>query len=93
MTIDAIETPKALKHYCMRASRSKFVDSAEDASAFAERRAARDPRLIPILLRGAVSTHAPLRAEEAIRQAYERLALAAGEGKILVQAVTGVGVR
>jgi hypothetical protein len=46
MIVDTMEAFKALEHFGIHVARSKYVDSAEDAIAFAERRSARDPRLV-----------------------------------------------
>lgn len=59
-------------------ARSRAVDSAEDAIAFAERREARDPRFMPIVLRiasplGNDDRPAHLRSEDAIRSAFPAL--------------------
>lgn len=87
MIIDKMDTLKALDHYDIRVARTKVVDSAEDAIAFSERRNARDPRLMPIVLRpvsAAAQGHAksaaekPLTTEEAIREAYDRMVREAG---------------
>jgi len=101
MIFDTIDSFKALKHYGIRVARSAFVDSAEDAIAFAERRNARDPRFMPIVLRSIVPgapgnaesapAEAPLRTEPAIRQAYGHLVQVGTNGKILAQAVTDPG--
>lgn len=88
MIIDTIEGFKALKHYGIHVARSKFVDSAQDAVAFAERRTAKDPRFMPIVLRGAGS---PLHTEDAVRKAYDRLVQAGAHGNILAQTVTDPG--
>jgi hypothetical protein len=87
MIIDTIEAFKLLTHYGIRVARSKFVDSAEDAIAFAERRTAKDPRLVPIVLR---PDETALHDENAIRQAYARRAQD-GNGKILAQTATDPG--
>lgn len=68
MNVDKMEAFAALEHYDIRVARSKYVDSAEDAVAFAERRNAPDPRLVPIVLR---PSDTPLETVEAIRQAYD----------------------
>ncbi len=101
MIIDTIEAFKALKQHGIRVARSTFADSAEDAIAFAERRTARDPRFMPIVLRNIVpgtqgnteSTPAesPLRTEDAVRQAYGHLVQVGTNGKILAQAITNPG--
>jgi hypothetical protein len=101
MTIDAIEAFEALTHYGIRVARSKFVDCAEDAIAFAERRTARDPRFMPIVLRSMLSgaqsgvesagAKSALRTEDAIRQAYEALVQGGAGRRILAQAVADPG--
>lgn len=98
MNIEMIEAFKALKHYGIHAARSKIVDSAEDAIAFAERRDARDPRFMPIVLRssspgvnpGRGPAPSALQTERAIRHTYEHLVQSA-VGKILAQEATEAG--
>jgi hypothetical protein len=94
MNIETIEAFKALKHYGIHAARSKIVDSAEDAIAFAERRDARDPRFMPIVLRSSAPGGGPepsaLQTENAIRHTYEHLVQSA-VGKILAQEATEAG--
>jgi hypothetical protein len=99
MILDTIEAFEALKRYGIHTARSKFVDSAEDAIVFAERRTAADPRFLPIVLRNVVpeipaqakpapSTSA-LSGEDAVRRAY---AFLAGDGlKVLAQTSTAPG--
>jgi hypothetical protein len=102
MDIAIIEAFKLLRHYGIRVARSKVVDSPEDAIAFAERRTAKDPRFMPIVLRritpGAQSGNAhlavaasALQTEDAIRQAYINFAGAGTDGEILAQALTVPG--
>jgi hypothetical protein len=99
MIIDTIEALNLLKDHEIRVARSKFVDSPEDAIAFAERRTAPDPRFMPIVHRPAgpaPSGHAepapkPLRTEEAIRRAYGELTATLEPGKILAQEVVDPG--
>ena len=102
MTIDVIEAFKVLTHYGIHVARSKVVDSAEDAIAFAERRTAKDPRFIPIVLRRIGSGEASgdanlavagaaLHTEDAIRQAYATLTAAGADEKILAQTATDPG--
>jgi hypothetical protein len=78
------------------------VDSPEDAIAFAERRNAKDPRFMPIVLRRmisavpAVNSHvaaaaSALHTEAEIRHAYAELAGAGTTEKILAQTVTDPG--
>jgi hypothetical protein len=78
MDIDKIEGFAALEHYGIRVARSKYVDSAEDAVAFAERRNAPDPRFVPIVLHQPASApaerpEAALETVDGIRRAYEHL--------------------
>lgn len=90
MLIDKMDAFKALDHYEIRVARSKYVDSAEDAIAFAERRNAPDPRLVPITLRtpaGASERH--LESEESIRSAYDRLF--AKSGRLMAQVAVEPG--
>lgn len=102
MILDKMEAFKALDHYDIHVARSKYIDSAEDAVAFAERRNARDPRFMPIVLRAAAATtegHAKLAAEkrldtvEAVRQAYEEMIrqLGTSDRRILGQTATEPG--
>ncbi|HEY9085865.1 MAG TPA: hypothetical protein VIN40_08050 [Candidatus Tyrphobacter sp.] len=87
MTLDTVETFEILKRYGIRVARSKVVDSPEGAIAFAERRTDKDPRFMPIVF---PPDQTPLHTEEAIRQAYERLARSRA-GAILAQAMTEPG--
>ncbi|HUA07629.1 MAG TPA: hypothetical protein VMA98_00020 [Candidatus Acidoferrales bacterium] len=91
MVIDPIEALKALARSGVRTARSKYVDSAEDALAFAERRNARDPRFVPIVLRtaGETADGHPLASEDAVRRAYDRLAN--GSRRILAQIAEPTG--
>jgi hypothetical protein len=99
MIIDTVEALNLLKDQGIRVARSKVVDSAEDAIAFAERRTARDPRFMAIVLRRAGSaadghaepTPSPLRTEEAIRRVYGELTAALEPGKVLAQEATDPG--
>lgn len=85
---DTIEALNILKHFGIRVARSGFVDSPEGAIAFAERRTAKDPRLVPIVLR---PSEAALHSEDAIRLAYaQRIAANPGE-KVLAQTATAAG--
>ncbi len=86
MNLDTIEALEVLRRYGIRVARSKLVDSPEDAIAFAERRTAKDPRLMPVVF---PPDQTPLRTEEAIRRAYARLAF--GGGRILAQTMIGPG--
>jgi hypothetical protein len=82
LIIDKIDGLHVLEHYGIRAVRAKYVDSAEDAIAFA-RRDAEDDSQIPIELRivnegkrpltGRGMTHAKLLGNVAIRRAYAEL--------------------
>lgn len=101
MIIDTIEALELLKDHDIRTARSKFVDSPEDAIAFAERRAAPDPRFMAIVLRRAAP--APnggvdaepmpkaLHSEDAIRRAYAELAAGLEPGTILAQEAVDPG--
>jgi hypothetical protein len=100
MTIDYLEALALLEHAGIRVVRAKYVDSAQDAVAFATRREARDPRIVPIVLNGApheVSKprHRPaaddaLHSSAAIQDAYERLSSATPGQRVLAQEyVTG----
>jgi hypothetical protein len=84
MTIDYIEGLALLEHAGIRVVRAKYVDSAQDAVAFAMRREARDPRIVPIVLSGTPGEGAnasypsgaddALNSSAAIQGSYERLA-------------------
>ena len=93
INMDAIESLKALKQYGIHTARTKFVDSPEDAIAFAERRNAPDPRLMSIVLYASASgiASSALSTEDAIRRAYEYLAQGAAPPKIIAQEVTESG--
>ncbi len=91
MNVDKMEALAALGHYGIRVARSKHVDSAEDAVAFAERRNAPDPRFVPIVLRVAgAAAQAPLESVEAVREAYAAIRRHTAE-PILAQVFTGPG--
>ncbi len=91
MNVDKMEAFAALDHYGIHVARSKYVDSAEDAVAFAERRNAPDPRFVPIVLRVAdAAALTPLESVEAVRQAYEAIRRQTAE-PILAQVFTGPG--
>ncbi|MHB8147781.1 MAG: hypothetical protein ACYDGM_11060 [Vulcanimicrobiaceae bacterium] len=91
MDIDMMEAFAALEHYDIRVARSKYVDSAEDAVAFAERRNAPDPRFVPIVLRGGKEpSHTPLDTVEAVREAYDAMRRHSA-GRILAQVFSGPG--
>jgi len=97
MIIDRIDALEALAHYDIRVARSKYVDSADDALAFAARRTAPDQRLLPIRLYGAFPgvalgstpafSESPFTDRESIEDAYRRLApkVAAAGGRVVVQ--------
>lgn len=97
MTIDNIEALGLLEHAGIRVVRSKYVDSAGDAVAFASRREARDPRILPIILSTVQSGASKpkqrpgaddaLHSSATIQAAYERLAssVAAPAQSILAQ--------
>jgi hypothetical protein len=92
MKIGDVEGFEALDHYGIHVVRGKYVDSAEDAIAFASRRSAEDPRRIPIVLcpvgSGTESGPAPrLADDEAIRREYERLTRGNGTsaGRVLAR--------
>jgi hypothetical protein len=100
MIIDTVEALSLLKDHDIRVARTKAVDSAEDAIAFAERRNAPDPRLMPIVIRRAAAPNAagepvpapkPLRTVDAIRRAYGELAGGLEPGTILAQDATDPG--
>jgi hypothetical protein len=84
MTIDLIEALGLLEHAGIRVVRAKYVDSAGDAVAFATRRDARDPHVLPIVLSAQadeivkngkrLSASDALHATAAIHGEYERLA-------------------
>jgi hypothetical protein len=84
MVLDKVEGLRLLEHYDLRVARSDYVDSAENAIAFATRRTARDGRLVPIVMRTVVpgrpspwnadAVQGPLESETAIRNAYDGLA-------------------
>lgn len=92
--LDQVETLEALAACGIQVARTKYVDSAEDAIAFASRREARDPRLVPILLRvdipGAYPI-GPLRNDRAIRRAFEKLSAGGSQTRILAQVATELG--
>ncbi len=91
MNVDTIEAFAALEHYGIHVARSKYVDSAEDALAFAERRNAPDPRFVPIVLRlGDSAAQTPLENPDAVRKAYETIRRHSAE-PILAQVATGPG--
>jgi hypothetical protein len=78
MIVDKAEGLNALERAGMRVARFAYVDSAEDAIAFAGRREARDERFVPISLRPASKrladrTEQSLLGEAPIRDAFDRL--------------------
>lgn len=97
MVIDRIVVLESLAQHEVRVARSKYVDSAEDVLAFAARRNAKDPRILPIRLYGAFPgvalnctpafSEAPFTDAQAIQDAYRRLApkVAAAGGRVLAQ--------
>ena len=97
MVIDRIVVLESLAQHGVRVARSKYVDSAEDVLAFAERRNAKDPRILPIRLYGAFPgvalrstpafSEAPFTDVQAIQDAYQRLApkVAAAGGRVIAQ--------
>ena len=93
MTVDKMRIFTALQRFDVRTARSAFVDSPEQAIAFATRRNAADDRAIAIVLRAvpAVDSKAgspgpPVRGDEAVRAAYTALrAELPEETKILAQ--------
>jgi len=94
IAIDIVDALELLKQHGIRVARSKFVDCAEDAIAFAQRRSNGDPRLVPIVLRPAAvpaPAETPLRGDAAIREAYDRAHAAANGGHVLAQAVAEPG--
>lgn len=99
IVIDEPAALEALKHYEIRVARTKFVDSVEDAIAFAERRNAPDPRFMPIVLRRPFSDDEPavegreliLHDEQAIRHAYDELLARDSQATILAQEATAAG--
>jgi len=97
MTNSTIEALNILKEFGVRVARTGVVDSPEDAIAFAERRTAKDPRFMPIVLRkiasGAAGHPAPaaaLHTEDAGRRAFVDVAGESG-GKALAQLATEPG--
>jgi hypothetical protein len=95
MTIDYLEALNLLEHAGIRVVRAKYVDSAQDAVAFATRREARDPRVLPIVLSSASRKESiprrradaddALHSGTAIQAAYERLANATTAPRVLAQ--------
>lgn len=103
MIIDRLDVLEALAQHDIRIARSAYVDSPEDAVAFAARRTAADQRLVPIRLYGAFPDVAltatpafadsPYPDEESIADAYRRIApqAAAASGRVVAQTVTEAG--
>ncbi len=99
--VDVVDSLELLKKYEVHVARSRYVDSAQDAIAFAERRNAPDPRFIPIILRVAVPGRIAdasrfdkmLTTEDAVRKEYDALAGAAraAGGRLLAQALSASG--
>jgi hypothetical protein len=95
--VDKIEGYEALRQCGLHVARARYVDSAEDAIAFAGRRNAADDRAVPIGLRSIArdgsgrptesSLQGPLDGHEAIRRTYGRLLgeLYPEGGKVLAQ--------
>jgi len=102
MIVDKMEAFRALSRYGIHVARTRYVDSAEDALAFAERRDAPDPRLMPIVLRRAsghvlgrwaLSAEIRLESEREIRREYDHVAreLEGTGHRILAQAACARG--
>jgi len=101
MTIDFLEALNLLEHAGIRVVRAKYIDSAQDAIAFATRREARDPRVVPIVLSTAAGDDSTLRRRAgdddalhsgtAIQAAYERLANITTAPRILARDYVGSG--
>ncbi|MHB8703028.1 MAG: hypothetical protein ACYC8W_02595 [Candidatus Tyrphobacter sp.] len=95
--VDVVSALELLKKYEVHVARSRYVDSAEDAIAFSERRNAPDPRFVPIVLRVAVpgrlgeasQFETILTTEQDVRTQYDALAGAAraSGGRLLAQAL------
>ncbi len=90
MTVDKVEGLRALERAGIHVARCSYVDSAENAIAFATRRTADDERFIAISLR-AVSASQPepedgsLASETAVRRAFARLVAQIPATRILAQ--------
>jgi hypothetical protein len=101
MTIDFLEALNLLEHAGIRVVRAKYVDSAQDAIAFATRREARDPRVVPIVLSTAAGNDSTpqrragaddvLHSSAAIQASYERLANVATAPRALARDSVGSG--
>lgn len=99
MQLDTMAGFEMLREHGLRVARSKYVDSAEDAISFAERRGAADPRLGPIALRMAGAPVPDwrlvrqLNSEAAIRRSYALVAKEATGSHVLAQSLpSGVDV-
>jgi len=96
MTLDILEAFEALRRHDIRVARARYVDSAEDALAFAERRDAADPRFLPIVLRIArrpidgIEAPRVLGDPDAVRQEFYALRVDRS-GRILAQSATPPG--
>lgn len=96
MTLDTLEAFEALRRHDIRVARARYVDSPEDALAFAERRNAADPRFLPIVLRvagrgsGNMETPRVLVDPDAVRQEFVALRIDRS-GRILAQAASPAG--
>jgi len=84
--IGHIEALGILGHYGIRVVRAKYVDSAEDAIAFAARRDARDRNSVPIVLR--VLIRDTLRGGPLLRSARVRFLIGLDRG---VELAAGLG--
>jgi hypothetical protein len=101
MTIDYIEALGLLEHAGIRVARAKYVDSAQDAVAFATRGEARNSRVLPVVLRGvpndgATAQRRPsadevLHSSTTIQAAYQSIAAAGFAGRVLAQEYVGAG--
>lgn len=94
MNIGTLEALELLAAHHINTARTKAVDSAEDAIAFAERRNARDPREIAIVLRpadGVPAEQPALQHPPAIQKAYAALRAAHPDGVILAQNAVPAG--
>ena len=73
MVNDFIETFAEFEHLGIRTVRATMVDSAEAAIAFAQRRTARDTRMVPIVLRTPEGLTDVLTTDSEIAAAYDRV--------------------
>ena len=91
ISLDTVTAFELLHESGLRVARSRYVDSAEDAISFAERRNAADPRFSPIVLRVAwaasVDWEGPrrLESEAAVRKEYGVVAKAGS--RVLAQSL------